>query len=154
MAKATDLISAQSSSLNRRSVLGGASLAVAAFAAPSVAMPPAASGGVRISSELRTILDLVAEARQINEIGGDPNGERLVAIDGEIRRLGSVIASRPITGMSELVERAALAVWACQPCDGDLAPDHNDSGFLSGALFGVLALAGIDPLSCNASLSS
>src|SRR5262245_52875164 len=66
---------------------------------------------------------------------------RSLELNDAIRVIGKSVIARPIASFSDIVDRAILAAWACQPHDGELVPD--DVGGLQGAyIVDVLALAG------------
>jgi hypothetical protein len=97
------------------------------------------------------VLELVAQQRALNT-AWDTNEEAESARHNElydaIETIGRSITGRPIASMSDVVDRAILAAWACQPHGGRLIPDDPE-GLQGAYIVDVLALAGIRPEQCN-----
>jgi hypothetical protein len=81
----------------------------------------------------------------------DAAGERNNELCQAIEAIGKSITARPIASLSDIVDRAILAAWACQPHGGKLIAD-DVGGLQGGYIMDVLALAGIRPEQCNAEL--
>jgi hypothetical protein len=100
----------------------------------------------------RRVLELVAEQRALTaawEIDEDAASARNNELSDAIEAVGKSITGRPIASVSDIIDRAILAAWACQPHRGRLIPD--DAAALRDAyIVDVLALAGIRPEQCNA----
>lgn len=151
MAKAAPQLHPKSTTLNRRRLIAGAAMAIAASAAPAAASPldsfvfaPTADG--------RAIMALIAEQRAIDTHGDDPEGEKLTELYGQIDDIARRIVARPLRSPSDLVDRAIAAAWGCQPFDGGLISD-DPAGVQTALVVGVLGLAGIAPALCNASMA-
>lgn len=109
---------------------------------------PTANGRLllKLISEQRAAMDAACEA-------GDESGERWAPIYHKVQRLGDAITARPASSMADVVDRAILAAWACDPYRGALIPEGDDpGGFKAKHILAVLAMAGIDPAECNVSL--
>jgi len=150
MTKAFTALSTTSSPINRRALLRGGSLAAVAVASPAAAHAAQLAAGP--SSAGRRILKLVAEQRALGALWDTDedaasvrNSELWDAIDA----IGKSIRTRPIASLSDIIDRAILAAWACQPHDGRLITDDIE-GLRGAYIVDVLALAGIRPDQCNA----
>jgi len=161
MAKATETL--PSKSVTRRHILTGAvtSAAVAgaavshhAIAAPHVAAPTA---------EGRRLLELIAKQKNtyadISNVESGPYSTEeeasaaMVDAWDAVAALGSEIAARPARSLADIVDRAILAAWSCDPFDGQLKSDGDDCcNFQAGHILAVLSLAGISPAQCNVGL--
>jgi hypothetical protein len=150
MTKAAEALHTTSHSINRRALLRGGSLATVALASPAAAhaSPLAAAP----SNAGRHILRLVAEQRALSamwDIDEDTASVRNSELWDAIDALGKSIRARPIASLSDIVDRAILAAWACQPHGGKLIPDDVE-GLRGAYIVDMLALAGIRPEQCNA----
>lgn len=157
MAQATSQLHPQSVPLNRRRVLAGAvtAAAIAVGAAPAgAALAAAVSAAPAPSQDGRAVLRLIAEQVAINKHGGDPDpeGVRLSELYDQIEEIGRRITARPIAGLTDLVDRAILAAWACQPNDGVLIP-HDPGSAQTALITGILDLGGVDVKLCNSELA-
>jgi hypothetical protein len=157
MTKATSPLHPKSVSLNRRRLLGG----VAAVAGVSV--PAVASAGVSLSPTPagRRVLELIAEYAALGFCDASDDDPRFIAWQRRwlgahraIDKLGQQIIARPIASFADVIDRAILAAWACQPIDGELIGDGDDpGGFKSAMILDVLAVAGIRPSRCNVDMA-
>src|SRR5262249_22851898 len=121
-----------SSTINRRALLGGGSLAVVTCALPAAS--PASGMAAAASPAGRRILALVSELQALEAVwerNEDAASVRSLELNEAIRVIGKSVIARPIASFSDIVDRAILAAWACQPHDGELVPD--DVGGLQGA---------------------
>jgi len=142
--------STTSSIINRRSLLRGGSLATAALASPAAAQAlPAVAAR---SPAGRRVLELVAKQRALGpmwDTDEDAASARSAKLCNAIETIGKSITARQIASVSDIVDRAILAAWACQPHDGRLVSDDIE-GLRGAYIVDVLALAGIRPERCNA----
>jgi len=102
----------------------------------------------------RHILRLIAEQRALQpvwEVDEDAASARSDALFDAIEALGKFVTSQPIASFSDVVDRAILAAWACQPHGGKLVTDDIE-GLRVAYIVDVVALAGIRPDQCNAEL--
>jgi len=83
------------------------------------------------------------------ESNEDAASVRSIELGDAIEAIAKYVTSRPIASLSDIVDRAILAAWACQPHDGKLIPD-DIFGLKNAYVVQVLALAGIRPEQCNA----
>jgi len=100
----------------------------------------------------RHILRLIAEQRALQavwEVDEDAASARSDELFDAIEALGKLVTSQPIASLSDIVDRAILAAWACQPHNGKLVTDDIE-GLRGAYIVDVLALAGIRPDQCNA----
>jgi hypothetical protein len=156
MAQATSPLHPKSVPLNRRRLLAGAAAAAGATV-PSIA----AAGGLSPTPAGRRILELIAEYIGLGECDA-PDADpafiawqtKAVATYKAIEELGREITAQPIRTFADVIDRAILAAWACQPADGELIGDGDDpGGFTSAMILDVLAVAGIRPGRCNVDMA-
>jgi hypothetical protein len=98
----------------------------------------------------RRVLTLIAELQALEAVwerDEDAASMHSLALNDAIAAIGKSVTARPISTLSDIVDRAILAAWACQPHEGKLIPD--DVGGLQAAYIAELALAGIRPDQCN-----
>jgi hypothetical protein len=107
----------------------------------------------------RTVLQLIARQRDALDAAckllddDEVHDELWPALWADIEKLGKTIFARPVTSMSDIVDRAILAAWSCDPHKGNLiAEDDDPRGFKNGLITSILAFAGIKPAQCNVSL--
>jgi hypothetical protein len=152
MAKAQEALSTTAPSINRRALLRGGSLAAVAAASPAAAQTVAPA--VEPSPAGRRVLALVAEQRTLNAVWDtdeDTTSARHNELYDAIETIGRSITRRPIATISDVVDRAILAAWSCQPHGGHLIPDDPEC-LHAAYIVDVLALAGIQPEQCNAEI--
>src|SRR5262245_21896185 len=131
MTKAATAVPTTSSTFNRRALLTGGSLSVVTLATPTAS--PASGMAAAPSSAGRRVLELVAEQKALEtawESDEDAASARNSELFDTIEAIGRSITRRPIASLSDIIDRAILAAWTCQPCDGELVPD--DVGGLQG----------------------
>jgi len=100
----------------------------------------------------RRVLALIAELKALEATSWDTDQEAASVRNSElcdaIEAIGKSITSRPIASLSDIIDRAILAAYACEPHGGRLIPD--DVGGLQAAYIAdTLALAGIRQDQCN-----
>src|SRR5262245_65856342 len=119
MAKATAPLPTTASPINRRKLLRGGSLAAVALATTA---SPASGMAAAPSSAGRRVLELVAEQKALEtawESDEDAASARNSELFDTIEAIGRSITRRPIASLSDIIDRAILAAWTCQPCDGE-----------------------------------
>jgi hypothetical protein len=149
MAKAVEALPTTPPGINRRSLLCGGALGTVALPAPAAHAFP---GAMAPSSAGRRVLELVAEQRALSAVWDtdeDVASARHVELCDAIETIGKSIITRPIASVSDIIDRAILAAWACQPRGSRLTRDDSE-GLKDAYIVDVLGLAGIRPEQCNA----
>jgi hypothetical protein len=149
VAKAAEALPTTPPGINRRSLLGGGALGAVALAAPAAHAFPAVTAPTSAGAR---VLELVAEQRALSAVWDsdeDVASARNVELCDAIETIGKSIITRPIASVSDIIDRAILAAWACQPRGSRLTRDDSE-GLKDAYIIDVLGLAGIRPEQCNA----
>jgi hypothetical protein len=103
------------------------------------------------------LLALIADQIKAGAVDwdGTPAGNRAerrhLRLCSRTIRLGRGILRRPVACMSDLVDRAILSCWWCQPWGGALFGAEDDpQGFHAAAVVSVLRAAGLTVAQCHA----
>jgi hypothetical protein len=139
--------------LNRRHLLGGASLAAAAVAIPAQASTPLWAPTERGRKLLRLIARVQVETRKVAVCAAEEE-DALLEVQSDamaaVDVFGMKIIEEAAKTPGDIVDRAIFACWRCHPFNGALISRNDDyTGGQEAFIEDVLALAGISLEACR-----
>ncbi len=147
---------AKTPSNNRRAFLKSG---VAATAALTLAQSAVAAPTVSRSEHGRAILKMIAAQRAAmakegaydaagDEASKEIWAERWLEIADQIEARGREINSRPITSLSDIIDRAILAAYDCD-AEGTELSSREDGQMIVSLIEGLVALGGLSVAECH-----